>query len=270
MKFSIYHLLSTIYRYIRVWWLMSRNSFLGVFSTKIALLIFLFGKIIRFSIFLGFLYFLVSGTKTLAGYTVNQTIFFFLTFNVVDVLAQFFFREVYRFRPLVVNGGFDLVLVKPISPLFRALMGGADVIDLITIPPLLFAVFYVAQSLNPSYLQSTLYLLLVFNGFLIATAFHIAVLALGIITLEIDHTIMIYRDLTSLGRLPIDIYKEPLRSTLTYFLPIGLMISLPAKTLFGLVSPVGILSSFLVAGVALFTSLRFWKYALKFYTSASS
>lgn len=264
------HLLSTIYRYFKVWILMTRNAFLGVISTKIALFIFLFGKILRFSIFLGFIYFLVSGTKSLAGFSATQTIFFFLTFNLIDVAAQFLYREVYRFRPMVVNGAFDLVLVKPISPLFRVLMGGADIIDLITIPPLLFAVYYAANLLHPTILHTTLYLLLLFSGFLIATSFHIAVLALGIITLEIDHTIMIYRDLTSLGRFPIDIYKEPLRSTLTYLLPIGLMISLPAKALFGLISVSGIATSFLVAGVAIFLSLRFWNYALKFYTSASS
>ena len=53
----------------------------------------------------------------------------------IDVISQFLFREVYRFRPLVVSGEFDLVLVKPVSSLFRSLAGGADVIDLITIPP---------------------------------------------------------------------------------------------------------------------------------------
>lgn len=256
--------------YLKVWWLMSRNSFLGVFSAKLALFIFLFGKVTRFLIFLGFLYFLVKGTNSLAGYTLNQTLFFFLTFNVIDVLSQFFFREVYRFRPLVVTGGFDMVLVKPISPLFRVLMGGADVIDLITIPPLLFAVYYVGQSFNPTIIHISLFIILLLSGFVVAVAFHIAVLSLGIITLEIDHTIMIYRDLVSLGRLPVDIYKEPLRGILTYLIPVGLMVTLPARSLFGLATPAGIVISIGIATISLFASLKFWNYALKFYSSASS
>jgi len=40
--------------------------------------------------------------------------------------AQLLFRDVYRFRPKVVSGDFDLILVKPINPLFRVLLGGAD------------------------------------------------------------------------------------------------------------------------------------------------
>ena len=113
-------------------------------------------------------------------------------------------------------------------------------------------------------------MLLVLNGLLIATAFHIAVLALGIITLEIDHTIMIYRDLTNLGRFPIDIYKEPLKGILTYLIPIGIMISLPAKALMGLVSLPGVLWSLGLGVIALFLAIKFWNFALTKYTSASS
>lgn len=259
-----------VFRYIQIWVLMSRNAFLGVLTQRLSFAIFLFGKIVRFALYLGFLYFLVKGTNTLAGYSVNQTIFFFLTFSVIDVLAQFLFREVYRFRNLVVSGSFDLVLAKPVNALFRVLLGGADVIDLVTIPPLFVVTWYVGSQLNPSFLDNTFYILLLINGLLISTAFHIAVLALGIITLEVDHAIMIYRDLVALGRLPIDIYKEPLRSALTFLIPVGIMISLPAKALMGLVSVSGVLLSFLLASLFMFISLKFWSYALKQYTSASS
>src|SRR3990167_2382381 len=249
-------------RYVKIWWMMSRNSFSMVISQKLALSIFLTGKVLRFLFFFAFLFFLLQGTKTLAGYSANRAIFFFLTFNLVDVVTQFFFREVYRFRPLIVNGDFDYVLVKPINSLFRSLMGGADVIDLITITPLLFAVWYVGSLLSPSILHTAYYLLLLLNGFLIATAFHIAVLSLGIITLEIDHTIMIYRDLVNMGRFPVDIYREPLRGILTYLIPVGLMVTVPAKALMGLASARGVILSFGVVAAAVFLSLKFWKLAL--------
>ncbi len=258
------------FHYLNLWWLMSRNSFIMVLNQKLALSIFLFGKIIRFVFFLGFLYFLLQGARSLAGYTQNQAIFFFLTFNLVDVISQFLFREVYRFRPLVVSGDFDLILVKPVNALFRVLAGGADIIDLITIPPLIFAIYYVVKILNPSLVLTALYILLILNALLIATAFHIAVLSLGIITLEIDHTIMIYRDLMNLGRFPVDIYKQPLQGVLTYLIPVGLMVTLPAKALMGLVTPTGVFSSFAIGVFAVFISLKFWNFALTKYTSASS
>src|SRR3989304_10429335 len=112
--------------YLKIWFLMSKNSFLVVLSHGGVFLLFLLGKIIRFSLFFAFIYFLITGTKTIAGYNFTQTAFFFLTFNLIDVLSQFLFREVYNFRSLVVSGNLDLVLSKPINPLLRVLMGGAD------------------------------------------------------------------------------------------------------------------------------------------------
>lgn len=259
-----------LFRYLKIWWILSRNSFLTVFYAKLSLIIFLTGKILRFSFFVFFIYFLLKGTKTLAGYNFEQTIFFFLTFNLIDIFAQFLYREVYRFRELIVSGDFDLVLVKPLSSLFRSLMGGADIIDLITLPPLIFAIFYVGKSLNPSLLNIFLYVLLLVNGFIIATAFYISVLALGIITFEVDHTIMIYRDISALGKFPIDIYKEPLRSILTYLLPVGIMISFPVKALINLFSFSGVLVSLAIGAISFVLALRFWQAALKNYTSASS
>jgi ABC-2 type transport system permease protein len=256
--------------YLKIWLKMSKNSFLIVLSQRLVFSIFLFGKVLRFIFFFGFIFFLLQGTKELAGYNLNQTLFFFLTFNLVDVCAQFLFREVYRFRPLVVSGGFDLILTKPTSALFRSLMGGADVIDLVTVPPLIIALYLIGQTLNPSLIQVVLYLVLLFNGLVIAAAFHIGVISLGIITLEIDHAIMIYRDLVNLGRFPIDIYREPLKSILTYFVPVAIMITLPTKALLGLVTPKGVVISFGVGMLAIFLATRVWQFALKQYTSASS
>lgn len=256
--------------YIKIWLTMTKNAFLMVLTQRTVLALFLFGKFLRFGFFIGFLYFLIQGVKSLAGYTNYQVMFFFLTFNLIDVTAQFLFREVYRFRPLVVSGSFDLVLSKPMSALFRSLMGGADVVDFVTIPPLTFAVIYVARLLNPSVLSTLYYVLLVLNGLLLATAFHIAVLALGIITLEIDHTIMIYRDLMNLGRFPIDIYKEPLKGILTFLIPIGIMFSLPAKALIGLVSLPAVIWSMGLGILAILAAIKFWNFALTKYTSASS
>lgn len=262
--------IKTMKYYLRIWLLMNKNSFLIYLNNKLILGVFLLGKVLRFSFFTAFLYFLVTGAQDLAGYTVTQTLFFFLTFNLIDVISQFLFREVYRFRSYVVSGDFDLILLKPFSPLFRVLFGGADIIDLITLPPLLFAVIYFGIQISSGPLASLYYILLLFNGLLIAMAFHILVLSLGIITLEIDHSVMIFRDITKLGTIPVDVYRQPLRAVLTYIIPVGVMVSFPVKALIGLVSFWGVLLSFTLGGLLVFLSLRFWKLALTKYSSASS
>jgi ABC-2 type transport system permease protein len=257
-------------RYFTVWWLMSRNSFMSVLYQKLSFAILLLGKTLRFVFFIIFLSLLVRGTKVVAGYTLEQTMFFFLTFNLVDIVSQFFFREVYRFRPLIVSGDFDLILVKPVNALFRVLMGGADLIDLVTIPPIMIALYIVGRSLAPTVGSVIIFLALILCGLLISTAFHIFVLSFGILTFEIDHMIMIYRDLLSMGRFPVDIYREPIRSILTYLVPVGIMITFPAKALMGLVSPISVMVALTIGMILFVGSLKFWNHALKRYTSASS
>lgn len=256
--------------YLKISYLVTRNSFAVIAGQKFMFSFFLIGKFIRFLFFVTFLYFLVKGTNGLAGYNSNQAIFFFLTFNIVDILGQFLFREVYRFRPKIVSGDFDLTLVKPISPLFTSLFGGVDLLDLVTLPPLFLSVWYVGSLLDPGFIQVLIFILLTLNALLIVTAFHIAVLALGIIFMEVDHTILIYRDLTSFGRFPVDIYKEPIKGILTYLVPVGIMITFPAKALMGLISPGGVLISLTFGLSAMFLSIKFWNFALKKYTSAGS
>jgi len=247
-------------KYLRVYVKMTTNSFVIWLTRRSAFTIFL----------IGFLIFLVKNTNGFAGFSGNQILFFTATYVLIDTLAQFLFRSVYSFRQLVVSGDLDLVLVKPVSPLFRSLFGGADPVDLITLPAIIGVVIYIGSLLSPTILHTTFYILLVINGLVISAAFHIAVLSLGIITTEIDHTVMIYRDLVSIGRFPIDIYKEPFKSLLTFIVPVGVMVTIPAKALIGLVSPLGIISSLIFGLALLFFSIKFWHYALKKYTSASS
>lgn len=249
---------------------MSVNSFSVVLGQKYALIVFLIGKIFRFVFNFLFIYYLLKGASTLAGFSVNQVIFFFLIFNVIDVVTQFLFRQVYSFRPMIVRGDLDLVLVKPINALFRVLMGGADLIDLITIPPLIILVIIYIVKLNPSFSELAIFAVLLINSFVIATAFYIAILALAIITLEIDHAVMIYRDITNLGKVPVDIYKAPLKQFLTYIIPVGIMMTIPGKALMGLTNFWGIIISLIIGFLSMFLALRFWKFALTKYTSASS
>jgi ABC-type uncharacterized transport system permease subunit len=215
-----------------------------------------------------FVFFLISKTKILKGYNVNQAIFFYLTFNIIDTTTQLLFREVYRFRPLVVSGNLDLVLIKPFHPFLRILLGGVDFMDLLMlILYLLLTIFFAFKIGSFSIINLLLYLSLLINALILATAFHVFVLALGIITTEVDHAIMIYRDLTSLGRFPMEIYQQPIRGIFTFIVPVGIMMSFPSKALFGLLSPMLILFSFFLSFFLLTVSLKLWALAIKKYQS---
>lgn len=258
-------------RYFRIWLRLALDNAQVSFISRFGASIFIMGKIVRFFSFLAFLILLGSRTGLLAGYTLWQMIIFFLTFNLVDTLAQLFLREVYRFRSYVVTGDFDYILLKPISPLFRSLFGGTDILDVSILILSLGALVYAAMQVgNISILSILLYILLIINAFFIALAFHITVLSMGVVTTEVDNTIMLYRDITQMGRVPVDFYTQPIRNILTFIIPVGIMMTIPAKILLGLISPWYVLLSVAISIIFVLISLRIWTAAIGQYTSASS
>jgi ABC-type uncharacterized transport system permease subunit len=192
---------------LKIFFLLSLFSIKSSFQHKTGIIFFMFGKILRFLMFFLFVYYLLLNTKLLAGYSLPETVVFFLTFNLIDTLAQLLFREVYRFRSLVVSGDLDTVLVKPYNSLLRVLLGGIDILDLfLVLPYALLVMYFIIQIPTLSVFSLFLYLILLVNALFIAAGLHIIVLALGILTTEVDHTVMIYRDLTKMAAMPVDIY----------------------------------------------------------------
>lgn len=257
-------------RYFAVWLRETRNSFETFFSSRFGAILFLTGKILRFFFYLGFLLLLVTRTKVVAGYSIWEIFLFYLTFNFIDSATQMLFREVYQFRQKIVRGDFDLVLVKPVNALFRSLFGATDLLDFITLIPFTLFIIYVATRIpNITFWGAITYLMLVINAFTIAVSFHIIVLALAVLTTEVDHAIMIYRDIIGMGKIPVDIYDEPLRSFVTFVIPVGVMMTFPVKAFIGRLGIEGILSALSVSGIFLIISLSLWRYALRQYTSVS-
>jgi ABC-2 type transport system permease protein len=96
------------------------------------------------------------------------------------------------------------------------------------------------------------------------------VLAFGIITSEVDHAVMVYRDVENMARFPIYIYTQPLQSFLMFVIPIGLIFTIPAQVLLGGLSWQFILLA-LALGISFFSlSIYSWSSAVKKYSSASS
>lgn len=259
-------------RYLKLWLLFAKYELTFQLSSKSSALFFFFGKMVRFASFLVILVLLKQNTHSLAGYSLDQIIIFFLTFNFIDVISQIFMRGVYTLSGKVRSGELDFYLAKPVNTLFRVLMGAPDFNDVLLLIPLTaFSVWYIARTLPLlTAAHVLLYVAFLLNGLLIAAAFHIFVVCVGILSTEVDNTIMLYRDLSQMGRLPMEIYREPLRGLVTFVVPVGMMMSVPARVLLGNISPVLMGVSVGIALSMFALALGFWKFALRSYTSASS
>ncbi len=234
-----------------------------------AFVVFFISKLIRYSFFMLFLYLFTSNLTSLGDYSASEMLIFYLIFNLVDTSSQMLFREVYRFRPLVISGGFDLVLSKPFPPLLRVLVGGPDFIDLSILVVLLAILAKVALlDLGVNIFTVFVFGIFISCSLLISAALHIFVLGFGIISLSVDHLIMVYRDITSLMRIPMDFFSDGLKLLFTFILPIGVAFTFPAKALIRPLSLLDLVISVLVSSGLFMASLKFWKFSLKNYQSA--
>lgn len=258
-------------RYLNIWYHATTNQAQESFASRVGVVLFTIGKVLRFAFFMIFIFLILGKTNSLAGYSLWDVIFFYATFNLIDIIPQMVLRSVYGFKRLVVNGNFDFYLVQPISPLFRTLFGGTDILDI----PMLFIaigfIFYAGIHIpNISVLGILMYICLLFNALLIALSFHIFVVSLGVVSTEVDSTIMLYRDLTQMGRVPIAVYQSGVSFFLTFIVPIGIMMSFPVQALLGVLSPQFIAYSFVLGAGFFLLSLFSWHTAIKHYSSASS
>src|SRR5581483_7288926 len=162
-------------------------------------------------------------------------VLFFMTFNFIDVGGQFLFRGLYGVKSLIDEGDFDKILTQPANPLFRISVMGMDLLDLLTLFPIVgVSVWAVMRLPYPVHASDVaLFLLLLANGMIIAFSFHVLIGALSVKTQELEGAIWVYRDVMTLGRFPINVYSEFIRSLFVTMVPIGVMITFPTRALLG-------------------------------------
>jgi len=264
-------------RYFKIWARLAVMSFIVQAQSFVSSFGYLLGKLVRLGFFLFFLASIFKHTDALAGYTLPEVALFFLTFNIVDILAQLFFRGIYGIRSMIREGDFDYFLIQPANVLFRVAFQTVDFLDVVTIVPVLGVTLHVMRLIGgtggkpeASAMHWILYALLTLNGLIIAFAIHIAVASMAVLTQELESTIWIYRDLMTLGRFPSDIYDSPMRGIITFIVPVAVMVSFPAKAFLGRLAPIWLAQAFLMAMTSLALSLQFWRFATRRYTSVSS
>lgn len=259
-------------KYWKVWRTVATNALQETFVNRGSNVLFFTGKAIRLAFMLLFLWILKSTVKTIGGYSSDQMVVFFLVYQFVDTFAQILYRGVYVFSNLVRRGEFDFMLLLPINPLFRALTGKPDINDAIfLIPSTALSIWIISQlSLQITPTSAILFAFLLLNSLLIATALHILVLVVGILTTEVDGVIWFYRDVSRMAQFPVSVYMEPLKSFLYFVVPVGIMMTIPAEVLLGKSSTWVIFFSTLFGISFFYLTLKLWQWSLTQYQSASS
>ena len=259
--------------YWRVWSKLTAQQFQQqIANSRGAAVLFIFSKLFRLSTSFLFIWVIMDRAKLIAGYNLAQAIFILALFNLLSSMTQLFMRGIYMFRQKLVDGTFDFYLLNPLSELFYSLFSYTDPLDLILFLPYVGIVVWAWVATG--YPITLMSILLIFIIMIIAEAlilaWHIFILSIGVRYLEVDNTIMLYRDLEKMAAMPIEIYGKYGSAVLTYIFPFALMATIPARIVFGQYNPLLLFVFILLAIVQLKLSLWYWKKSLLKYSSASS
>jgi ABC-2 type transport system permease protein len=107
-------------------------------------------------------------------------------------------------------------------------------------------------------------------GFVILYSLWFILGATSIWFVKIYNVTEVLRGLVDAGRYPIAAYPASYRIFFTFVVPVTFLTTIPAQTMLNRVEWPWIVGGGILALVLLYCTHQFWRFALRFYTSASS
>ena len=168
------------------------------------------------------------------------------------------------------QGTLDFILLKPISSQFWL---STHSLSIWGIPNILFGLSVILYAGSKLGLGPTNYLagiLPIASAIMILYSIWFMMSATSIWFTKIYNLTEVLKGLLEAGRFPIAAYPSAYQFFFTFIIPIGFITTVPAEAILNRVSSGTSIISFLIASLLFIVSNRFWRFALKFYTSASS
>lgn len=184
--------------------------------------------------------------------------------------ATFLAPNLNRIVRHVQEGTLDFVLLKPIRSQFWL---SVHTISLWGIPDLIFGLLIIGYAGTKLNLGIDKYLLTIFPlccGLVILYSLWFILGSTSIWFVKIYNVTEVLKGFLEAGRYPITAYPATYRFFFTFVVPVSFLTTVPAQSMLGQIQFVWLLGAGLLALILFFISTQFWRFALRFYTSASS
>ena len=184
--------------------------------------------------------------------------------------ATFLAPNLNRIVRHVQEGTLDFVLLKPIRSQFWL---SIHTLSLWGIPDLILGLLIIGYAGRKLNLGIDKYLLTIFPlacGLVILYSLWFILGATSIWFVKIYNVTEVLRGFLDAGRYPITAYPAAYRFFFTFIVPVTFLTTVPAQSLLGQIQFTWWLGAGFLAIVLFFISTQFWRFALRFYTSASS
>jgi ABC-2 type transport system permease protein len=170
------------------------------------------------------------------------------------------------------DGTFDFVLTKPINAQFIASLRNLVVWRLVDVIIGLNLIVYALNLLgiSPTLDRIAIFTIMLASAILIVYSLWLTMSSLAFWFVRIDNVTELFYAFYEAGRYPVTIYRGAVRALLTFIVPIAFVTTFPASALLGRLDSTTVWTGVTFAIVFLIASNRFWNFAIRHYSSASS
>lgn len=180
--------------------------------------------------------------------------------------------NMFRFSGLIQDGGLDLILIKPVNVQFFV---STRYLDLNGCLNGILGFVLIGLGLHrlgqiPGPLEWILWALMLVCGFLMAYAFWFCCVTIAIWAVKLEGIAVIFDPMMQMARFPIQIYPSRILTFLTIGLPVAFLTTFPTQALLGQIGWLWLAVAAGLAAIFVTASALFFRFALRFYGSASS
>lgn len=267
---SLYHLLS---RYARLYSAFFVNNVSRAMEFRAQFFAGIFGYIVWSAVSLLFIDIVFGRVGAVRGWTRDEMWVLYGTFVVLESLCYGVLGpNMWRFSGLVRDGGLDLALIKPVNTQFFVSTRYLDLNGVLNCVPGFALMFWGFQRLGqwPNALQWLLWLAFLVCGIVMAYSIWFAIVTLSIWFVKLESGAVAFDPVMQMAKFPVEIYPARMRAFLTFALPVAFLTTYPSASLLGKSDARVLVVGVLLAAFLLFLSQMFFRFALRFYGSASS
>jgi ABC-2 type transport system permease protein len=170
------------------------------------------------------------------------------------------------------DGTFDFVLTKPVNSQFIASLRNIVVWRLVDVVIGIVMLIYALGQLHvtPTLVQIGFFIVMVISGTALVYSLWLVMVSLSFWFVKIDNITELFYAFYEAGRYPVTIYRGFVRVLLTFIIPIAFVTTFPVSALLGRIDQATTITGIAFAIGSFIFSNRFWNFALRYYSSASS
>lgn len=214
------------------------------------------------------IFLLTARTNQVAGWSRNDLLLLTAIYNIViGSFHVLFSRNFERFSRIMHMAEFDTLLTKPIDSQFSISFWYFNYTSIFRV---IVGVIVAAVILKSRFfLELPVFLLLSLVGITLSYCIWFLISTLMVKYTNLSNIVEVLYQINGFSRYPMDLYRGLGLFAFTFIVPLVIMITVPAKYLASKVTSFDLLMLFGITLLFFITTRLAWKFALRFYASAS-